>query len=472
MKTKTVIRNIKKSLLIFTAIILSLLLIGQHTFAQDKEIICEIENPGESDLEYAKQFALTNPDLQVAPQDRIHVIDIAFLYARTIQDKNTLIESVQSAILKTNMIFICSGVNAMFRAIAIKPASDYGISISRLETRDALPLIRTVSEKVRSDYGADLVYGLLDNTDKSINGLSYMRGEGVSKDEAAENKAVGVIIESALRKAQGHTLIHEIGHHLGLQHQSLADHMFSSVPVDKKLLDRVLKIAPPFVPFGRAYAHLNEKDERLSYGTLMAAHHSSSIPQFSSVTPDYLNGHVIGSEESSAVAALFYTIEDASNYSETKIPVDEYKCPENTLSSCLQKGRSLIARQFESFVQESGDLPIGFHREKNDNSNTFYLLAKINNVPTNSHGELGNVLYPWSQSLHWWTTIEQFKPSYRSSEDPTIQSVDWVAPELVADIRRKSEYQNTQTTTNKRPKRNIFRSIINSTVSKINGFFK
>lgn len=466
---KKEIRTVKKSLLIFTAF--SLLLIGQHTLAQDKEIICEVKNPGESDLNYAKQFALANPDLQVASQNRIHVIDIAFLYARSVQDKNTLIESVQSAILKTNMIFICSGVNTMFRAVAIKPASHYGISISRIKAKEALKLIQNVSEKVRSDYGADLIYGLLDNSDKSANGLSQMRGEGVSKDEAAKSKAVGLIIESALRKAQGHTLTHEIGHNLGLQHQDRTHHFFPKGPVSKDELDK--KPTTPFVPFGKAYSHRDERDERLSYGTLMAAHHSSSIPQFSSATPDSPHGYVIGSKESNAVAALFYTIEDASNYSPTKIPVDEYKCPENTLSSCLQKGRSLIARQFESFVQNSGDLPLGFHKEKNNNSNTFYLLGKIENVSTDSNGELGNVFYPWSQSLHWWRTMEQPKPSYRSSEGPTIQSVDWVAPGLIRDQPQATEDENKYNKNSRWKRgRNIFKNTLKGSLLKINRFFK
>lgn len=469
-ETKAVIKDIKKSLLIFTAFIVSLLFIGQQTFAQDKEIICEIKNPGENDLNFAKEYALTNSDLQVASQDRIHVIDIAFLYARTIQDKNTLIESVQSAIFKTNMIFICSGVNAMLRAIAIKPASEYNISISRLDAYNSLPLIQRVSEKVQSDYGVDLVYGVLDDTDNKLNGLSYVRNRGTSKSEAAKKKATGVIHESALRNIQGDTLTHEIGHNLGLQHQDMTQHIFSSVLIEKEVLDRVLKIPPPFVPFGRAYSHRNEKEDRLSYGTLMSAHHKSSIPQFSSATPDSPNGYVIGSEESNAVAALFYTIEDASNYSPTKIPVDEYKCPENTLSSCLQRGRSLIARQFESFVQKSGDLPLGFHREENNNnSNTFYLLAKIENVSTDSNGGLGNVFYPWSQSLHWWRTMEQPKPSYRSSEGPTIQSVDWVAPGLTEDQLQATEDENKY---NKNSKWKRGRNIFKNTLLKINRFFK
>ena len=236
--------------------------------------------------------------LRRASTDKLHVIDIAFVYGGSITDTAKLRMNVDAAVARANVIFLRSGVPAALRTVAVQPDRRYGISLDGVDLRAALLSVRGVLPQVRSDYGADLVYALTTQDGTSC-GRAFLRTRVLSRESAA-TYAVGAIRVSPDREVcfgDGRTLAHEVGHNLGLVHQV--------GNTDNK----------PFHPQGRGYS--SENLDGNIYGTVMAS--GGNYSRFSAGSAHH-DGLPMGDEDANAAEALLYTVEDASNYSPTRVP--------------------------------------------------------------------------------------------------------------------------------------------------------
>ena len=272
--------------------------------------------------------------LRRASTDKLHVIDIAFVYAGSITGTAKLRMNVDAAVARANVIFPRSGVPAALRAVAVQPDSRYGISLDGVDLLAAMVRVRDVLPEVRADYGADLVYALTTQDGPSC-GRAFLRTRVLSRESAA-TYAVGAIWNGTDSQGclnSGRTLAHEVGHNLGLVHQ-VGD-------TDNK----------PFQPQGRGYS--SENLDGKAYGTVMAVV-GARFGRFSAGSAHH-DGLPMGDEDANAAEALLYTVEDASNYSPTRVPdpAPDHDCAEGPTRSCMQKGRFLVEARV-SWVDAAG----------------------------------------------------------------------------------------------------------------------
>ena len=107
--------------------------------------------------------AFVEPDpvvLKKADPDRVHVIDIAFVYQGSITNRGLLMQRVRAAVLGANVIFARSGVNARLRTVAVQPDRRFGVSLDGLDLFQAAGRMGTILLDVRARYGADLLSAL------------------------------------------------------------------------------------------------------------------------------------------------------------------------------------------------------------------------------------------------------------------------------------------------------------------------
>ncbi len=239
-----------------------------------------------------------------ASQDKIHVIDIAFIYSGSIFNTVRLMRHVIAAVLKANVIFALSNVNARLRTVAVQPDHKYNISLKKVGLLSAIDLMNNILPDVRSDYGADLLYALTNKPDSEACGRASIRSPWHNKRFAAQKIATGAIFYGGDNSqfsclGDNYILVHEVGHNLGLVHEIEND---SSIP---------------FLSYGRGYKGKNTKNQR-DYVTVMGGKSGlSRWNRFSSESLQY--GLQMGSSQANAAKALLYTIEDASNYAPTKV---------------------------------------------------------------------------------------------------------------------------------------------------------
>ncbi len=278
--------------------------------------------------------------LKKTDPDRIHVIDIAFIYPGSLQNMGKLHQRVRAAVLRANVIFARSGVNARLRTVAVQPDHRFGISLEGVGMRRAGRLMQDIPLDVRAGYGADLLYALTNIEVPKFCGVAYVRDSSDSIDSAARWAAVGAIHygnDSSELSCLGDnlTLVHEVGHNLGLLHD------IENSP------------SPPFVPpFGRGWKSSNVNGR--TYITVMGAYGAARFSRFSSDA--FHDGLQMGSVDANASEALLYTIEDASNYSPTIVrdPVPAWECTEDRHRACLQDGRFSVEARV-SFTRSSGE---------------------------------------------------------------------------------------------------------------------
>ncbi len=302
--------------------------------------------------------------LKKASQDKIHVIDIAFIYSSLISNRKQLKKNVRASVLKANVIFVRSNVNAKLRVVAIQPDHKYNISINRNLALASSQMI-DILPAVRSEYGADLVYAVSAEKDPRACARAYLRVKGTSKAYAAEELAAGGIwngFDDEGCLGDNFILAHEVGHNLGLKHTER---------------DRYTG----FVSFGQGYYGMN-KDNK-DYGTVMAGK-GYLFHRFS--TNLAYKGVKVGSSEANASEALLYTIEEASNYAETKVKdsVFDYECSESEYNVCLQSARFHVEVQV-FYKNSSGDQVSQKARVKkallnstNKTSSLFYFFSESN----------------------------------------------------------------------------------------------
>ena len=270
--------------------------------------------------------------LRRASTDKLHVIDIAFVYAGSITDTAKLRMKVDEAVARTNVIFLRSGVPAALRTVAVQPDRRYGISLDGVDLNLAIVKIFRILPEVRADYGADLAYALSNEVDDGYCGRAGIRG----KDSvvAAGNSVGAINAGTAICLGDSPVLAHEVGHNLGLAHAS-----------DEPLSDFFI------APYAKGFEAKNVRDVR--YGTVMAAW-SGNYSRFSAGSAHH-DGLPMGDENANAAEALLYTVEDASNYSPTRVPdpAPDHDCAEGPTRSCMQKGRFLVEARV-SWVDAAG----------------------------------------------------------------------------------------------------------------------
>ena len=186
---------------------------------------------------------------------------------------------------------------------------------------------------MRSDYGADLVYALTSQRELGFCGMAYLRTKGRSRESAAGSAVGGIWYGTENGGCLG-LLHHEVGHNLGLVH-----HVGSGTT------------NIPFHPQGRGY--VNKNVDGRQYGTVMSTW-GGNYGRFSAGFAHH-DGLPMGDESANAAEILLYTIEDASNYSPTKVPdpAPDHDCAEGPTRSCMQKGRFLVEARV-SYVDSAG----------------------------------------------------------------------------------------------------------------------
>ncbi len=286
----------------------------------------------------ASRAAIGPVALRRASLDRDHVIDIAFVYAGSIIDTRRLRANVDTAVATANIIFRRSAVPAALRTVAVQPDRRYGISLEDEDLDSAIRKVRSILSKVRSDYGADLVYALIAGNIRGFCGLASLRHPGVSPEIAA-GFAVGAIWNGTDNDGclgVNRVLAHEVGHNLGLLHEVEDD------------------VLTPFHPQGHGYK--NENVNGTLYNTVMGTVRGTGggFTRFSTESA-YHDGLPMGDELANASEALLYTIEDASNYARAKVPdpVPDHECTAGPTRSCMQKGRFLVEARV-SYVDGAG----------------------------------------------------------------------------------------------------------------------
>ncbi len=306
--------------------------------------------------------------LKKASQDKIHVIDIAFIYPSSLSNRAKLLQRVRTAVLKANVIFARSNVNARLRTVAVQPDRKYNISLEKVGLSPARRLMDDILPDVRSDYGADLLYAL--TYKGSYCGIAKSRSNDTNNKLAAKYVATGAILygdENSQLSCLGdnRTLAHEVGHNLGLLHD------IQDNPSDTA-----------FVPYGRGYKNKNTNNK--SYTTVMGVFSFARFDRFSSDSSH--EGLKMGSSAANASKALLYTIEDASNYAPTKVkdPVLDYQCLESEHNVCLQGARFHVEAEV-FYKNSSGDQVSQKAKVKkamlngvNKTSSLFYFFSESN----------------------------------------------------------------------------------------------
>ena len=273
--------------------------------------------------------------LRRASTGKLHVIDIAFVYAGSITDTAKLRMNVDAAVARANVIFLRSGVPAALRTVAVQPDRRYGISLDGVDLSAAMDRVGDVLPEVRADYGADLVYALANEVEEPACGRAGIRGRRHNVAAAAAGVSVGAIDASrAICFGDNHFLAHEVGHNLGL------DHHFG-----KPLPDYFI------VAYAQGFEGKNVNGR--TYGTVMAAW-GGNYSRFSAGSAHH-DGLPMGDKNANAAEALLYTVEDASNYSPTRVPdpAPDHECAEGPTRSCMQKGRFLVEARV-SYVDAAG----------------------------------------------------------------------------------------------------------------------
>ena len=157
-----------------------------------------------------------------ASTDRIHVIDIAFIYPSSITDRGKLRRNVDAAVAWANVAFLRSGVPTALRTVAVlQPDRRYGISLDGVGLSRTINRINGVLLKVRSDNGADLLYGLSSVENPIACGLARFRRDGATFEDSALYASTGSIYNGTDNDGclgANLTLAHEVGHNLALVH--------------------------------------------------------------------------------------------------------------------------------------------------------------------------------------------------------------------------------------------------------------
>ena len=299
-----------------------------------------------------------------ASQDKIHVIDVAFIYDSSITDKSVLMEKIKMAVSKTNIFFRRGQINARLRVVAVKSDDQYGISLRGKMLPDALKEVHSILPRVRDEFGADLLYGLTGGG--KLCGLAYLRSKNMSKARASDY-AVGVV-RTGYKMTEGclgrlETFTHEVGHNLGLVHQEGAHSK-----------------NPPFLSYGKGHEGLARGGKL--YGSIMAI----KVLRLKNFSRDGLkhDGLIMGTSRANAAKALLYTIEDASHYAPTKIkePRPKYSCHSSLNRVCLQKGRFSVEGTFSYENSSSGLYENGKMKVKeamlDDSASLFYFFDENN----------------------------------------------------------------------------------------------
>lgn len=281
------------------------------------------------EIPYHMAAAAAPADLRLADPTVTHVIDIAFVYDPDLRHSyggvnretvpysiGQLRKDIAAAIRFANVAFAKSNVNAALRFVGMEERNALRGLASLVEAvgvaQNSLPLLR-------DRYGADLVYAIPARVDKAC-GRAFIRNNVF--DFAREFDANGAVWVGCLGGRD--TLVHEVGHNLGLRH------------------DIENSTGPPYVEYGRG--HVRHVDGH-AVDTIMAVHGlsrtGSRIGEFSSADRRWLGTIPIGDATTDASRALLYTIEDASNYAPTKVrdPAPVADCAESDTTACLDRGR-------------------------------------------------------------------------------------------------------------------------------------